>query len=64
MDVSADGIYISVTVTVISQSRAWELPASGCRAFSDCCNKDPDSQALICDDASQCGERKFGNLNY
>lgn len=56
-----------------SVSQAWLFfrvghGASGfilyCRAFSDSCNKDLESQVLILNDASPGGERKNENLNY
>lgn len=63
MNVSADGIYSSVTVMVIFRSRAWELPTSACSALSDCLNKDPYSQSLILNDAPGGGPGKIGDLN-
>lgn len=52
LGVSADGVYISVTVTVIFQSGAGKHPASACRAFSD---KDLGSWVLVLSDTKPRG---------
>lgn len=47
LSVSAVGMYVSVTVMVIFQSRSWKHPASACRAFLD---KDLGSWVLVLND--------------
>jgi len=52
LSVSADGIYINVTVMVIFQSRAGKHPSSACRAFLD---KDLSSWVLVLSDTKPKG---------
>ena len=52
LSVSSDGIYISVTVTAIVQSRPWMHPASAFRAFLD---KDLGIQVLVLSDTKPKG---------